>query len=282
MIKFTPGGPFDSERPIPIEVQKNLDKFYGLDKPLWQQYTKYLKDIASGDFGPSFQYKDYSVNELMKTGFPVSLKLGLLAIIISFIIGTFLGAWAALHHNSRTDYILMGIAMIGITIPNFVIAPILQLIFGVKLKWLPVGGWENGHILNLILPIISLSIPQIAYIARLTRGSMIEVLKSNFVRTARAKGVPETKIVLKHALRASLMPVVSYLGPATASIITGSVVIETIFGIPGIGRYFIQGALNRDYTLVLGIVIFFGILIIIFNLLVDLIYGFLDPRVRYD
>jgi oligopeptide transport system permease protein len=282
MIKLTPGGPFDSERPIPEEIKKNLDKFYGLDKPLWQQYTKYLKDIVSGDFGPSFQYKDFTVNELVWGGFPVSLKLGMWAILIAVILGTLLGSFAALKQNSWVDYSIMTIAMVGITIPNFVIAPIMQLVFGVNLKWLPVGGWGGGDFKHMVLPVIALALPQIAYIARMTRGSMIEVLRSNYIRTARAKGLSEYIIVLRHALRASLLPVVSYLGPATANVITGSVVIETIFGIPGIGRYFIQGALNRDYTLVMGVVVFFGMLIIVFNLLVDLIYGLLDPRVRYD
>ncbi len=282
MIKMTPGGPFDAERKLPPEIEANLKKAYHLDEPLVMQYGRYLWNVVRGDFGPSFQYRDFTVNELIAQGFPVSLKLGISAIIIAFFLGTFFGSLAAIRQNTWIDYSIMGVAMFGITIPNFVIAPVLTLIFGVLLRWLPVGGWNEGALPYIVLPIISLALPQIAYIARLTRGSMIEVLHSNFIRTAHAKGLSEFTIVWRHALRASLLPVISYLGPATAGIITGSVVIEQIFGIPGIGRFFVQGALNRDYTLVLGIVVFFGVLIILFNLIVDILYGILDPRVRYD
>ena len=282
MIKMTPGGPFDAERKLPPEIEANLKKAYHLDEPLVMQYGRYLWNVVRGDFGPSFQYRDFTVNELIAQGFPVSLKLGISAIIIAFFLGTFFGSLAAIRQNTWIDYSIMGVAMFGITIPNFVIAPVLTLIFGVILRWLPVGGWNEGALPYIVLPIISLALPQIAYIARLTRGSMIEVLHSNFIRTAHAKGLSEFTIVWRHALRASLLPVISYLGPATAGIITGSVVIEQIFGIPGIGRFFVQGALNRDYTLVLGIVVFFGVLIILFNLIVDILYGILDPRVRYD
>jgi oligopeptide transport system permease protein len=282
MIRLTPGGPFDTERPVPAEIQANLNKVYHLDEPLIQQYGRYLWNIVRGDFGPSFQYKDFTVTELIWKGFPVSIQLGFVAILLAFLIGTTFGALAALRQNSWIDYTVMGTAMTGITIPNFVIAPVLTLVFGIYLKWLPVGGWGGGDFKHTFLPIVSLALPQIAYISRLTRGSMIEVLRSNFIRTARAKGLPEYLIVFRHSFRAALLPVISYLGPAAAHIVTGSVVIETIFGIPGIGRYFVQGALNRDYTLVMGVVIFFGALIILFNLLVDLIYGLLDPRVRYD
>ncbi len=233
-----------------------------------------------GDFGPSFQYKDHSVNELIATGFPVSLRLGLSAIAIALLIGVGLGTLAALRQNSATDYSVMTLAMTGISIPNFVLAPILILIFAVYLGWLPAGGWNDGAFRNTILPIIGLALPQIAYISRLMRGSMIEVLRSNPIRTARAKGLPERVVILRHALKPALLPVVSFLGPATAAVITGSVVIEQIFGIPGLGRYFVQGALNRDYTLVMGVV-FYGILIILFNFIVDLVYALLDPKVRY-
>lgn len=281
MIRATPGGPFDSERKLSEEIQRNLEAAYHLDEPLINQYFRYIGNILRGDFGPSFQYRDYTVNELIATGFPVSFKLGMISIILAFFLGTLLGSIAALKQNSWIDYTIMGTAMTGITVPNFVIAPMLTLLFGVSLGWLPVGGWQDGDLSHMILPIVSLALPQIAYIARLTRGSMIEVLRSPFIRTAHAKGLSEPVIMYRHALKGALLPVVSYLGPATANIITGSVVIEQIFGLPGIGRFFVQGALNRDYTLVLGVVVFLGLLIILFNLIVDIIYGFLDPRVRY-
>ncbi|MEQ5776907.1 MULTISPECIES: oligopeptide ABC transporter permease OppB [unclassified Thalassospira] len=279
LIRTAPGGPFDKERSVPPEVAANLNAVYHLDEPLWMQYGRYLGDVVQGDFGPSFQYRDFTVTELIFRGFPVSLTLGGSAIFLALIFGTLLGTLAALKQNSKLDYAVMATAMTGITIPNFVMAPLLTLIFGVYLRWLPVGGWEQG-LDQVVLPIIALALPQIAYIARLTRGSMIEVLRSNFVRTARAKGLPERVMITRHALKAGILPVVSYLGPASAAVITGSVVIEQIFSIPGIGRYFVQGALNRDYTLVMGVVIFYGTLIILFNLLVDLVYGLLDPKVR--
>ncbi len=281
MMRAAPGGPFDTEKSLPPEIQANLDKKYHLDEPLIQQYGRYLWDLAHGDFGPSFQYKDYSVNELIATGFPVSLRLGLSAIAIALVVGVGLGTLAALRQNSATDYSVMTLAMTGISIPNFVLAPILILIFAVYLGWLPAGGWNDGAWRNTILPIIGLALPQIAYISRLMRGSMIEVLRSNPIRTARAKGLPERVVILRHALKPALLPVVSFLGPATAAVITGSVVIEQIFGIPGLGRYFVQGALNRDYTLVMGVVVFYGMLIILFNFIVDLVYAMLDPKVRY-
>ncbi|WP_120496168.1 oligopeptide ABC transporter permease OppB [Kiloniella sp. EL199] len=279
LIRSAPGGPFDKERTIPPEVAANLNAVYHLDDPLWEQYLYYLGSAIQGDFGPSFQYRDFSVTELIASGFPVSLTLGLTAIFLAITVGVSLGAVAALKQNSFIDYAVMATAMTGITIPNFVMAPLLTLVFGVYLHMLPVGGWGDG-MSQAVLPIIALALPQIAYIARLTRGSMIEVLRSNFVRTARAKGLPERLMLSRHALKAAMLPVVSYLGPASAAVITGSVVIEQIFGIPGIGRYFVQGALNRDYTLVMGVVIFYGTLIISFNLIVDIIYGFLDPKVR--
>ncbi|MCG6873328.1 MAG: oligopeptide ABC transporter permease OppB, partial [Gammaproteobacteria bacterium] len=259
----------------------NLDKKYHLDEPVWMQYGRYLYDLTQGDFGPSFQYKDYSVNELIATGFPVSLRLGGGAILLALFIGVTLGTIAALRQNTAVDYSVMATAMTGISIPNFVMAPLLILVFAVYLSWLPAGGWGGGAFRNTVLPMISLALPQIAYVSRLMRGSMIEVLRSNFIRTAKAKGLPWRTIILRHALRPALLPVVSYLGPATAAVITGSVVVEQIFGVPGLGRYFVQGALNRDYTLVMGVVVFYGTLIIAFNLLVDLAYAFLDPKIRY-
>ncbi len=220
--------------------------------------------------------------ELIGNGFPVSFRIGITAIVLALTVGGAFGTLAALRQNSLIDHAAMAIAMIGITVPNFVMAPLMTLIIGVYLRLLPAGGYGGGNLRNLILPTIALALPQVAYLARLTRASMIEVLRSNYIRTARAKGLPGRLVVGRHALRAALLPVVSYLGPATASIITGSVVIETIFGIPGIGRYFVQGALNRDYTLVMGVVLFYGSLIIVLNLLVDLAYGLLDPKIRYD
>lgn len=281
MMRAAPGGPFDTEKTLPPEIQANLDKKYHLDEPLIQQYGRYLLDLAQGDFGPSFQYKDYTVNELIAQGFPVSLRLGGSAIILAFFIGSLLGTIAALRQNTATDYTVMATAMTGISIPNFVLAPLLILLFAVHLKWLPAGGWNDGAFLNTILPIIALTLPYVAYISRLMRSSMIEVLRSNPIRTARAKGLPEHIVILRHAMKPALLPVISFLGPATAGIITGSVVIEQIFGIPGIGRYFVQGALNRDYTLVMGVVVFYGILIIAFNFIVDIIYALLDPKIRY-
>ena len=281
MIRMAPGGPFDSERSLPPEVEANLRAAYHLDDPLYKQFGRYLGNLAHGDFGPSFQYKDFTVTELVMAGFPVSLKLGGLAMMLALLIGVSAGTIAALRQNTRTDFAVMATSMTGISIPNFVMAPILILLFAVYLGWLPAGGLGDGGLEYMVLPVISLALPQIAYISRLTRGSMIEVLNSNYIRTARAKGLSERRVILRHALKPALLPVLSYLGPATAAIITGSVVIEQIFGVPGLGRHFVQGALNRDYTLVMGVVVFYGALIIVFNFLVDILYAKLDPRVKY-
>jgi len=281
LMRAAPGGPFDTEKTLAPEIQANLDKKYHLDEPLIEQYGRYLFDLARGDFGPSFQYKDYTVNELIAAGFPVSLRLGGTAIILAFFIGGLFGTIAALRQNTTVDYAVMATAMTGISIPNFVLAPLMILVFAVNLQWLPAGGWNDGAFANMILPIIALTLPYVAYISRLMRSSMIEVLRSNPIRTARAKGLPEHIVILRHAMKPALLPVVSFLGPATAGILTGSVVIEQIFGIPGLGRYFVQGALNRDYTLVMGVVVFYGILIIFFNIIVDVVYALLDPKVRY-
>jgi oligopeptide transport system permease protein len=280
MMRIAPGGPFDRERALPPEIEKNVLAAYDLDQPLLRQYVDYLLGVVRGDFGPSFKYRDFTVAELLWTGFPASLQVGGLAIGLAVLFGIGLGTLAALRQNTTLDYAVMATAMTGITIPNFVMAPLLTLIFGVYLGWLPVAGWNGGAPQNLILPVIALALPQIAYIARLMRGSMVEVLRTDYVRTARAKGLRERIVVVRHALKGALLPVVSYLGPATAQVVTGSVVIETIFGIPGIGRYFIQGALNRDYTLVMGTVIVYAVLIILLNLIVDLLYGVLDPKVK--
>ena len=280
MMRVAPGGPFDQERALPPEIEKNLQAAYDLDQPLVVQYLRYLGGVLQGDFGPSFKYRDFTVGELLATGFPASLEVGGLAILLAITLGIGLGTLAALKHNSGADHAVMALAMTGIAIPNFVMAPLLTLVFGVYLSWLPVAGWGDGAPSHLLLPVIALALPQVAYIARLTRGSMIETLGASYVRTARAKGLAERIVVLRHALKGALLPVVSYLGPATAQVVTGSVVIETIFEIPGIGRYFVQAALNRDYTLVMGTVIVYAVLIITLNLVVDLIYGWLDPKVK--
>ena len=281
LIRIAPGGPFDAERALPPEIEANLAAKYHLDEPLLFQYARYLWQIARLDFGPSFHYLDWTVNDLIAQGAPVSFTLGALALFLALLIGIPIGAWAALRQNRPADYAAMSVAMIGISIPNFVVAPLLILLFAITLGWLPAGGWEFTPS-RMVLPVITLALPMIAYIARITRASMIEVLHSSFIRTARAKGMPEKTVLLDHALKPALLPVISYLGPAAAAILTGSVVVERIFTIPGIGSYFVQGALNRDYTLVMGVVILYGILIILFNFLVDLLYAWLDPRIRYD
>jgi oligopeptide transport system permease protein len=287
MMRAAPGGPFDSERRLPPEIEQNLKAAYDLDKPLVQQYLIYLGKAVQGDLGPSFKNKDFTVTQLIGNGLPVSARLGLWSMALALLIGTALGILAALRQNRWQDYSVMSVAMLGITIPTFVTAPLLTLIFGIYgitifgLEFsLPVGGWNGGAWRNLVLPITVLALPQIAIIARLMRGAMIEVLRANYIRTARAKGLSATRIVLSHALRAAALPLVSYLGPALAAVLTGSLVVEQIFGLPGIGRYFVQGALNRDYTLVMGVVICYACLIILLNFLADIAYGILDPRVR--
>jgi len=287
MMHAAPGGPFDSNRRLPPEVERNIKAAYNLDKPVYQQYALYLERLAHGDLGPSFKNKDFTVVQLIGTGLPVSMRLGLSAMALALFFGSLMGIWSALRQNRWQDYSVMTIAMAGITIPTFVTAPILSLIFGIygvslfgHEFSLPVGGWNGGALANMILPVTVLALPQMAVIARLMRGSMIEVLRANYIRTARAKGVPTSRIVLHHALRAAMLPLVSYLGPAVAAILTGSLIVEEIFGLPGIGRYFVQGALNRDYTLVMGVVICYAALIIVLNFVADIVYALLDPRVR--
>ncbi|MBJ6611227.1 MAG: oligopeptide ABC transporter permease OppB [Candidatus Thiothrix moscowensis] len=281
LIRLAPGGPFDSERPVLPEIAANLERAYHLDQPLPVQYGYYLLNILQGDFGPSFKYKDHTVSELIAEGFPVSLQLGLSAMLLALLVGIPAGMLAALRQNQPLDHAVMALAMTGITIPNFVMAPLLALVFGVFLHWLPVAGWDGGW-KSAVLPVVALALPQIAYAARMMRASMLETLGSPHIRTAFAKGLPLRLVLWRHVLKGALLPLVSWLGPATAAIITGSVVIEQIFSIPGIGRHFVQGALNRDYTLVMGVVVFYGGLIIVMNLLVDVVYGLLDPRVRYE
>lgn len=287
MMRAAPGGPLDSERRLPPDIERNMKAAYNLDKPLVQQYLIYLGKAVQGDLGPSFKNKDFTVTQLIGNGLPVSARLGLWSMGLALLIGTTLGILAALRQNHWQDYSVMSVAMLGITIPTFVTAPLLTLIFGIygvtifglELS-LPVGGWNGGAWRNMVLPVTVLALPQIAIIARLMRGAMVEVLRANYIRTARAKGLSATRIVFSHALRAAALPLVSYLGPALAAVLTGSLVVEQIFGLPGIGRYFVQGALNRDYTLVMGVVICYACLIILLNFLADIAYGILDPRVR--
>ena len=281
LIRIAPGGPFDSERALPAEIEANLAAKYHLDEPLVFQYGRYLWQIVRGDLGPSFHYRDWTVNDLIADGLPVSLRLGALAMALALGIGIALGVFAALRQNRPGDHAVMAVAMTGISIPNFVVAPLLILVFAVGLGVLPAGGWNGGQWRHLLLPVLVLALPQAAYVARLTRASMIEVMRSDFIRTAFAKGLPLRTVVLRHALKPALLPVVSYTGPAVAAILTGSLVVEQIFGLPGIGRHFVQGALNRDYTLVMGVVVFYGTLVIVMNYLVDLAYAWLDPRVRF-
>lgn len=281
LIRLAPGGPFDLERPLEAKVMENLQKLYRLDLPLWQQYLYYLKGIAQGDFGPSFYMRDFSVAELIAKGLPVSATLGGLALLLAISIGVPMGLLAAFRQNTAVDYAVVGTAAAGITVPNFVKAPVFQIVFGLWLTWLPVAGWNGGAPRNLILPVLTLGLAQISIIARLTRAASIEVLHSNHIRTLRAAGLPAMTIAY-HVLRSAALPVVSYLGPAAASLLAGSLVVENIFSLPGVGRYFIEGALNRDYTMVMGTVVLISIFVLVFNFLVDLAYAWLDPRIRAE
>jgi oligopeptide transport system permease protein len=281
LIRVAPGGPFDQEQSLPPEIMANLQSAYGLDQPVWAQYARYVRGLVHGDFGPSFKYKDFSVTELIGQGFPVTLELGTIALSVALLLGIPIGTFAALHHNSAADYATMSLAVAGIAIPSFVVLPFLALIFGIYLHWLPVAGWEPGSIRHLMLPVIALALPPLGFIARLTRGGMLEVLRSHFIRTAIAKGLPLHTVILRHAMRPALVPVAGYMAPAVASIMTGSLVVESIAGLPGVGRYLVQGALNRDYTLVMGMVILYSTVLIGMGLLVDLLYAWLDPRVRF-
>jgi oligopeptide transport system permease protein len=246
------------------------------------QYGRYLGGLARGDLGPSFKYKDYRVSELIARGLPVTVTVGALALLLAVALGVPLGLAAALRHDGPVDHAVMATALVGIAIPNFVLAPVLALVFGIHLDWLPVAGWESGSLAHLVLPVVTLALPFVAYIARLTRGSLLEVLQAPYMRAARAKGLARGVLLRRHALRPTLLPVVSFLGPAAAALLTGSLVVEQVFGLPGVGRYFVQGAINRDYTLVMGMVIVYATLILLLNLLVDLFYGWLDPRIRHD
>ncbi len=279
MMRAAPGSPFDMDRKLSPEIERNVMAKYGMDRPLAEQYVKYLKDVARGDFGPSLKYKDKTVLQILGENYGVSLRLGLAAISIAALMGVSLGVLAALRQNRSTDYVVMGLAILGVCIPTFVTAPLLVLTFGSWLGWLPTAGLTAG-VRSYVLPVAVLALPQIAIISRLTRAGMIEVLQSNYVRTARAKGLPEHRIVGRHALRAAILPLVSYLGPACAGLLTGSLVVEKIFNLPGLGKFFVISALQRDYTVVMGMVIFYAALILILNLIADLLYAALDPRVR--
>lgn len=282
MVHAAPGGPFDSERALPPEIEANVAAAYRLDEPLPAQFVRYLGGVVTGDFGPSYRYRDYTVAELIAGALPVSVLLGGLAMILALAFGIAAGCAAALYRGSWFDRGIMTSTMIGISIPVFVVAPLLVLLFAVTLRWLPAGWSGADGAGRLVLPVVALALPQVAYIARLLRASLIDVLGSDFIRTARAAGLPMQAVLFTHALKPAMLPVLSYLGPAVASILTGSVVVEQIFGIPGLGQLFVTSALNRDYTLVLGIVIFYAALIVLMNLLVDLLYGAIDPRIRYS
>ncbi|HFF4040356.1 TPA: oligopeptide ABC transporter permease OppB, partial [Vibrio cholerae O1] len=281
LMRYAPGNPFSSERPLPPEVMANINAKYGLDKPVSEQYLTYLTNIVQGDFGPSFKYKDYTVNELIASALPVSVKIGLAAFVFTVIMGVTVGTIAALKQNTWIDYTIMSTAMLGVVMPSFVLAPVLIYIFAIQFSLFPAGGWQDGGFEYMALPVLGMSLLYVATFARITRGSMIETLNSNFIRTARAKGLSYGYIVVKHALKPALLPVVSYMGPAFVGIITGSVVIETIFGLPGIGKLFVNAAFNRDYSLVMGVTILIGFLFILFNAIVDILLAYIDPKIRY-
>jgi oligopeptide transport system permease protein len=280
MMRAAPGNPFSTDRKLPPAIEKNIEAKYHFDRPLYVQYAEYVGGVLHGDLGPSLKYRDKTVLEIIQQNCLVSLKIGLAAFAIMVILGVSLGVIAAMRQNGPADYTVMSIAIVGICIPSFVTAPLLQLAFGSDLGWLPISGWNGGAIPNMVMPVIVLAAPQVAIISRLTRAGMIEALHSNYVRTARAKGLPEIQVVFRHALRAAVLPLVSYLGPAFAGLVTGSLVVEKIFGLPGLGKFFVNSALQRDYTVVMGMVIFFATLILVLNLLSDVLYAVLDPRVR--
>jgi oligopeptide transport system permease protein len=280
MVRLAPGGPFTTEKSIPPEIQKKLEAFYGLNKPLFQQYLDYMGNLLKGDLGPSFKYATWSVNELIWSAFPVSLELGCYGLAIALALGLSAGVIASLRQNSVLDHASMSLAMVGICVPTFVTGPLLILLFGLALGWFNASGWDSAR--DRVLPALTLGAYYAAYIARLGRGGMLEILNQDFSRTARAKGASPWRVILKHALRGGLLPVVSFLGPAVAGIITGSFVVETIFQVPGLGRFFVTAAFNRDYTMVLGTVLFYAVLIILLNLVVDVVQVWLNPKLRFE
>ncbi|MEK6607148.1 MAG: ABC transporter permease subunit [Myxococcota bacterium] len=280
VVRLAPGNPFASEKAVSAEVRAQLDKRYHLDQPIWRQYTHYLRGLALHfDLGPTIKYPQYSVNEIVAMGFPVTLVLGLVALLWSMLVGISAGVIGALKQNTPLDYTAMSLAIIGISLPSFVLGPLLILVFALTFYWLPPGGW--GAVRHVILPGITLGTVYAAYLARLTRGGMLEVIRQDFVRTARAKGLPGRVVLVRHMLRGGLMPVVTFLGPMLAHLLTGSVVVEMIFATPGMGPYFVTAAINRDYFLVMGIVLVYSTFLLLCNLVVDIVYGLLDPRIRY-
>jgi oligopeptide transport system permease protein len=281
VMRLAPGGPFSRNRKISPEVQANIEAAFHLDEPLWMQFARFVWGVLRLDLGPSTRHRDYSVNDLIASGLPYSLTIGFWAVLIAAMVGIALGLAGALRRNSATDYLAGTVGVVGIAIPIFVIGPILQAVFALRLDWLPVGGINDGW-RSLILPVVVLALPNIAYISRLTRTSMIETLRENYVRTARAKGIGWRRTLWRHSLTGALLPVIAYLGPATAAIITGSILIETIFAVPGIGRHFVDAALNRDYPLVMGITLLYGAILILFNIATDVVRAILDPRIRNE
>ena len=283
MMRLAPGGPFSSEKEVPIGVMENLLKKYHMDESLPRQYVRFLGDVVRGDLGPSFKNKDFTVNDLIASSLPNSLILGLTSLLFALIMGVLVGIVSALKQNTALDYGAMSVAVTGISVPLFVAGPVLMLVFAVWLKWLPTSGWITGRqgMKTLIMPALTLSMPYFAYIARLSRASIIEALRSDYIRTARAKGLSMPVIVFKHVLKGALLPVVSYLGPASAGIVTGSVVVESIFLVPGLGTFFVRSALNRDYTLIMGTIIVYSLILVFMNFVVDIVYGLLDPRISY-
>lgn len=281
LMHAAPGSPFSSERALPAEVLANINAKYHLDEPVINQYFYYLGGLLQGDLGPSFRYKDFTINELIAQSFPVSAEIGIWSFLVALILGVSCGIIAALRQNSWVDYSVMAFANLGIVLPNFVLAPLCILFFSIYNHWLPPGGWNGGAWPYLIMPVIAMSTSYIAQIARITRGSMIETMHSNFIRTAHAKGLPKHRIIFQHALRPTMLPVISYLGPAFVGIVTGSVIVDVYFGTGGIGQHFINGALNRDYSMVMGVTILVGTLTILFNAVVDILYAVIDPKIRY-
>ncbi len=279
LIRQAPGGPFDAEKPVIPAVKRALEAKYNLDLPMWQQYTHYLGDLFKGDMGPSFKYPGWAVQDLIASGLPATAELAIYALLVALVIGVLAGVSAALKPNSARDYVPMSLAMIGICMPTFLLGPLLVLIFGFWFEWLPISGWGDlpG---DKILPSITLGAAYAAYIARLTRGGMLEVMNQDYIRTARAKGLPEWVVIVKHGLRGGLIPVIAFLGPAFAGLLAGSFVVETIFQIPGLGRFYVQAAFNRDYTMILGTTIFLSVLIVLFNLLSDILASWMNPKLR--
>ncbi|MFP4562609.1 MAG: ABC transporter permease [Spirochaetia bacterium] len=283
VIRVAPGGPFDRERALPPQIIENIEKKYHMDEHLIMQYGRYLFNVIKGDLGPSYKYQDHDVNFFIFNSLPNSLLLGSLALGIAIVLGVGVGMISALKQNTWADYASMSVAVIGISVPLFVVGPVLMYFFALKWQLLPTSGWITGRYgwQTIILPVVTLTLPYFAYIARLSRASILEVLRSDYIRTARAKGLRQRVVMFKHVLKGSMLPVVSYLGPAFAGIIVGSVVVETIFRVPGLGKFFVQSAFNRDYTLIMGTVIVYSVILVIMNFLVDILYSFLDPRVTY-